>query len=169
MALPAVVAAYRLVGAQEATALAAALGTSAAPAQFHAAKHLRSPYAATAAPTSLDADWRFWGRGTLGSDSEGMSGAPLLPAVEAAATMMAAPPVTVAVTATGEPRGAAEGKALTLEALQKEPFPDGVDCTRREMYLSDAEFESLLGVNKEEWEKVPKWKKDREKKKHGLF
>ena len=97
--LPAVIAAYRLVGAEEATTLAAALGTACAPAPFSSRLHRPPPSrtaaaAATAtaavassssfAAAAADGDWRFWpaSQGSLVK-------APLLPTVEAAAALMA--------------------------------------------------------------------------------
>lgn len=45
----------------------------------------------------------------------------------------------------------------------------GVDPGSRELHLSDEEFKATFGVDKGAWAKMPKWKKDGEKKKHGLF
>jgi hypothetical protein len=41
--------------------------------------------------------------------------------------------------------------------------------TRREMHLSDAEFERLFGMGKEEFKKMPKWKSSNKKKALKLF
>ncbi|KAL5995249.1 Caps the barbed end of actin filaments and is able to sever them in a calcium-dependent manner [Asimina triloba] len=41
----------------------------------------------------------------------------------------------------------------------------GIDYMRREAYLSDAEFESVLGMTKEAFYQQPKWKQDMQKKK----
>lgn len=51
----------------------------------------------------------------------------------------------------------------TWEAL------DGVVPTERETYLPDGAFEELFGMPKADFAKLPKWKKDNAKKKHGLF
>ncbi|KAF3636483.1 Villin-4 [Capsicum annuum] len=45
----------------------------------------------------------------------------------------------------------------------------GIDTTRREAYLSGEEFESVLGMTKEAFYKMPKWKQDNLKKKVDLF
>ena len=111
--LPAVIAAYRLVGADEAATLAAALGTACAPSPFSSKLHRPPPSrtaaaaaaaAATATATPFaadDGDWRFWpaSQGAVPGSLVGVQvgtrpvqrpvGAPLLPTVEAAAAMMA--------------------------------------------------------------------------------
>ena len=56
-----------------------------------------------------------------------------------------------------------------LSLLQHPPFPDGVEAHKREMYLSDADFEEAFGMTKGEWEKTPSWKKSNMKKKLSLF
>ena len=45
----------------------------------------------------------------------------------------------------------------------------GIDFKRREAYLSDEEFQSVLGMNKEAFYKLPKWKQDMNKRKVDLF
>ncbi|KAJ8622707.1 hypothetical protein MRB53_031236 [Persea americana] len=45
----------------------------------------------------------------------------------------------------------------------------GIDYMRREAYLSDVEFESVMGMTKEAFYKQPKWKRDMQKKKVDLF
>ncbi|KAI5682873.1 hypothetical protein M9H77_04101 [Catharanthus roseus] len=45
----------------------------------------------------------------------------------------------------------------------------GIDFKRREAYLSDEEFEAVLGMTKEAFYKLPKWKQDMTKKKFDLF
>ncbi|KAL7225278.1 hypothetical protein ACSBR1_020625 [Camellia fascicularis] len=45
----------------------------------------------------------------------------------------------------------------------------GIDFKRREAYLSDEEFQAVLGVTKEAFYKLPKWKQDMQKKKFDLF
>ncbi|CAK7342596.1 unnamed protein product [Dovyalis caffra] len=45
----------------------------------------------------------------------------------------------------------------------------GIDFKRREAYLSDEEFETVFGVTKEAFYKMPKWKQDMQKKKFDLF
>jgi len=108
--LPAVIAAYRLVGADEAATLAAALGTACAPSPFSSRLHRPPPSRTAAAATATataspfaadDGDWRFWpaSQGAVPGSLVGVQvgtrpvqrpvGAPLLPTVEAAAAMMA--------------------------------------------------------------------------------
>ena len=38
-----------------------------------------------------------------------------------------------------------------------------------EIYLSDGEFEQILGFTKEDFYNLPKWKRDGKKKSSGLF
>ncbi|KAB2046319.1 hypothetical protein ES319_D01G224900v1 [Gossypium barbadense] len=45
----------------------------------------------------------------------------------------------------------------------------GIDLKRREAYLSDNEFQTVFGMEKEAFYKLPKWKQDLKKKKVGLF
>ena len=46
---------------------------------------------------------------------------------------------------------------------------DGVDMTRKELYLSDEQFKEVLGKSKEEFSKLAKWKQLQIKKSKGLF
>jgi len=86
------------------------------------------------------------------------SAAPAAPAAPAAA----AAPAPVAPAAAG---------AMSLADLQNADVwrAKGVDAAHRETYLGDAEFEATFGMNKGAFDALPKWKKDGEKKKHGLF
>ncbi|XAR69466.1 hypothetical protein NMG60_11001055 [Bertholletia excelsa] len=45
----------------------------------------------------------------------------------------------------------------------------GIDFERREAYLSDEEFQAVLGMTKGAFYKLPKWKQDMHKKKYDLF
>ncbi|XAR68515.1 hypothetical protein NMG60_11003659 [Bertholletia excelsa] len=45
----------------------------------------------------------------------------------------------------------------------------GIDFKRREAYLSEEEFRAILGMTKEAFYKLPKWKQDMQKKKFDLF
>ncbi|XP_042447003.1 villin-2-like [Zingiber officinale] len=45
----------------------------------------------------------------------------------------------------------------------------GIDYKQREAYLSDAEFETVLGMTKEAFYRQPKWKQDMQKRKLDLF
>ena len=65
--------------------------------------------------------------------------------------------------------GSGDRQTYPLEKLQTKPFPEGVKSTEREMYLDDIQFQALFKMTKEEWAKVPKWKRNNAKKKHKLF
>ncbi|KAF3442688.1 hypothetical protein FNV43_RR16605 [Rhamnella rubrinervis] len=55
-----------------------------------------------------------------------------------------------------------------LKAKSDNPVT-GIDFKRREAYLSEEEFETIFGVTKEAFYKLPKWKQDMQKKKFDLF
>ncbi|XVE95939.1 hypothetical protein REPUB_Repub02eG0178700 [Reevesia pubescens] len=55
-----------------------------------------------------------------------------------------------------------------LKAKSENPVT-GIDFKRREAYLLDEEFETVFGMEKEEFYKLPKWKQDIQKKKVDLF
>lgn len=55
-----------------------------------------------------------------------------------------------------------------LRARSENPVT-GIDFKRREAYLSDEEFQSIFGVTKEAFYKLPRWKQDMQKKKFDLF
>uniref|UniRef100_A0A663M6M5 Villin like n=1 Tax=Athene cunicularia TaxID=194338 RepID=A0A663M6M5_ATHCN len=48
-------------------------------------------------------------------------------------------------------------------------LPEGVDPTKKEYYLSDADFHDIFGKSKDEFYQMPKWKQQNEKKQCGLF
>uniref|UniRef100_A0A8C9PG75 HP domain-containing protein n=1 Tax=Spermophilus dauricus TaxID=99837 RepID=A0A8C9PG75_SPEDA len=50
-----------------------------------------------------------------------------------------------------------------------EDLPQGVDPTRKEFYLSDADFQDIFGKSKKEFYGMAKWKQQQEKKKLGFF
>ncbi|KAM8966405.1 villin-like protein isoform 2-T2 [Pelodytes ibericus] len=50
-----------------------------------------------------------------------------------------------------------------------EDLPDGVDPTRKEIYLSEEDFASILGMSKASFSQLPKWKQQNLKKESGLF
>ncbi|KAL8208538.1 hypothetical protein R6Q57_007950 [Mikania cordata] len=55
-----------------------------------------------------------------------------------------------------------------LRAKSENPVK-GIDFKRREAYLSAEEFEAVLGMTKDAFYKIPKWKQDMMKKKVDLF
>uniref|UniRef100_A0A4W6DBP7 Villin like n=1 Tax=Lates calcarifer TaxID=8187 RepID=A0A4W6DBP7_LATCA len=72
--------------------------------------------------------------------------------------------------APGGPRGS--GMYLDPQLLiNKSPseLPQGVDPSQREEYLSDADFENLLGTTRPDFQRLPKWRQNDLKKKAGLF
>ena len=48
-------------------------------------------------------------------------------------------------------------------------WPEGIEVTAREMYLSDAEFKEVMGMSKEAYQAMAKHKRDRLKKERNLF
>ena len=58
---------------------------------------------------------------------------------------------------------------FTYAELTEKPFPEGVDPTKRELYLSDDEFSHYLHKTKEEWKSMPAWRKSHTKKAALLF
>ena len=48
-------------------------------------------------------------------------------------------------------------------------FPQGVDPARKEQYLSDAEFQSILGTTPDKFALLKGWKQKELKEKKGLF
>ncbi|URE44348.1 Villin headpiece domain [Musa troglodytarum] len=55
-----------------------------------------------------------------------------------------------------------------LKAKSSDPV-SRIDHKQREAYLSDAEFETVLGMTKEAFYQQPKWKQDMQKRKVDLF
>jgi len=64
---------------------------------------------------------------------------------------------------------ASNGSSFSLEQLKKRPPPAGCDVKMLETYLSDDEFMSVFKTTKAEFAKLPVFKKNSEKQKHGLF
>ena len=57
----------------------------------------------------------------------------------------------------------------TFAELTAASLPEGIDATIKEQYLAEAEFKSILGMSKTEFNAMPKWKQSNLKKKVGLF
>lgn len=55
-----------------------------------------------------------------------------------------------------------------LRAHSENPVT-GIDFKRREAYLSEEEFQTVFGIKKEGFYKLPRWKQDMQKKKFDLF
>jgi len=51
-------------------------------------------------------------------------------------------------------------------ALMKEK---GIPFAERELYMADDEFVKLFGIDKERFQKLPKWKQKQKKQQVGLF
>lgn len=57
----------------------------------------------------------------------------------------------------------------SFEELKGANFPDGVDPTHKEQYLTDDVFQSLFGMSKADFNAQPLWKRKKQKKEHQLF
>jgi len=62
----------------------------------------------------------------------------------------------------------AAATTFPLDVLQTS-VPEGVDAANKEIYLSDADFVAAFEMTKDEWGKVPKWKRTTKKKALKLF
>eukprot|EP01031_Cornospumella_fuschlensis_P032521 gene32521-39321_t len=58
--------------------------------------------------------------------------------------------------------------SFNLEQL-KGALPSSVDPTRKEEYLSDADFQKAFGMDRNAFKALAKWKRDDAKKKVGIF
>jgi len=61
------------------------------------------------------------------------------------------------------------GERVNGEFTTPPTYPEGIDLTQKEQYLSDEDFEKHLGVAREDFAKMPKWKQLNAKKKCKLF
>lgn len=68
-------------------------------------------------------------------------------------------------------RAESDSQIYTLEQLTDKRVVEKLDikAVERETYLSDTEFGQLFGMSKTDFAKLPLWKRDGAKKKHGLF
>jgi supervillin len=57
----------------------------------------------------------------------------------------------------------------SIEVLKNRPLPEFVNPTKLELYLNDNDFEEILGMTKDSWNKLPAWKKNSLRKDHELF
>ena len=91
-------------------------------------------------------------------------------AAPVAAARAAAPTETFAEALADVPAKAlASAGSFPLVQLQAQPFPVGVDPSKREAYVKDSVFESLFGMDRAAFAALPKWKQVAAKKKHKLF
>merc|ERR1712203_441674 len=64
-------------------------------------------------------------------------------------------------------------QAKLVEVHSYDSLIDGrggcIDSTKKEEYLKDEEFERIFGMTHEEFNAMPKWRRDRKKKEVGLF
>jgi hypothetical protein len=86
-----------------------------------------------------------------------------------AAPPPSAPPAPPVVAGSDPSSSSSSSQWHPLETLVKLPYPAGVEKTKRESYLSPQDFLSALGMDKEAFSKLPKWKQDGIKKKAGLY
>merc|ERR1712146_144973 len=61
------------------------------------------------------------------------------------------------------------GERVNGEFTTPPTYPEGIDLTQKEQYLSDEDFEKHLGVAREDFAKMPKWKQLNAKKKCKLL
>ncbi|XP_033113783.1 advillin-like isoform X1 [Anneissia japonica] len=57
----------------------------------------------------------------------------------------------------------------SLAQLKLDELPDGVDPTKKELYLSEEDFKTHFGMEYEKFKAIPKWKQANLKKKAGIF
>lgn len=62
-----------------------------------------------------------------------------------------------------------EAKRYTIEQLKNNDGLDNVDPANKEQYLSDEDFKTHLGMDRDTWAKAPAWKRSAAKKKLGIF
>ena len=78
-------------------------------------------------------------------------------------------PVTPRIAMTGNNDNIDVPRYYSLTQLITSPYPRGVAASSREYYLNDADFEVVMGMSKENWTKIPTWRKVVIKKRVGLF
>ena len=60
-------------------------------------------------------------------------------------------------------------QTFPLDQLKGMQGADGIDPTNKEQYLEEEEFKKMFGIDLAAFLKLPVWKRQLEKKKHGLF
>ncbi len=58
---------------------------------------------------------------------------------------------------------------FSIEDIRSGKLPEGSDLARKELYLSDNDFKTVLSITKQEFAKLPTWKANNLKKTAGLF
>lgn len=56
-----------------------------------------------------------------------------------------------------------------LSSLTKQPYPEGIDARRREVYLSPEDFARIFKVSKEGFAAYKPWKQEKMKREAGLW
>jgi len=63
-----------------------------------------------------------------------------------------------------------EGETIPFEDLKAaKDLPTNVDTNRKEIYLNDNDFALHLKMGRQDFERLPKWKKEKIKKELGIF
>jgi len=57
----------------------------------------------------------------------------------------------------------------SLDVLQRKVPPEGIDVLRKEMYLSPEDFRGVFQMTKDEFNKLPEWKRTNLRKENDLF
>jgi hypothetical protein len=88
-------------------------------------------------------------------------------------TTVKASSVATGGSSASSPAPVSNGSKHPLAALQhkKDPkdLPSGVEPTRKEEYLQDSDFATVFKVSRDDFVKLPNWKKESLKKAAGLF
>lgn len=110
-------------------------------------------------------------KGESDSDAVAPSSDPLNPDTRKRASSYSAPTdlrdAFVSVNHSGAPNN--EGLVLSLVELQKRPVPPTLNKATLEVYLSDDEFSSALGMPRDQFYSLRAWKQTQVKKKAGLL
>lgn len=110
-------------------------------------------------------------KGESDSDAVAPSSDPLNPDTRKRASSYSAPTdlrdAFVSVNHSGAPNN--EGLVLSLVELQKRPVPPALNKATLEVYLSDDEFSSALGMPRDQFYSLRAWKQTQVKKKAGLL
>jgi hypothetical protein len=111
---------------------------------------------------------------TPGASGAG-STSPLKPVASSSAAAKSSPAQAAPAPSSAAP-GAAGGGNHIDPSKKKFPYdqlkdvcPEGVDPTQKEAYLDDKTFQETFGMDRHAFNGLAKWKRDAEKKKHGLF